>query len=222
MLESKFYMRQLPLEISPPAAPSLDNFVAGSNAEALAAVRALAEGRLRESIVYLWGERGSGRTHLLRAAARTNPALVVADDVEALDAGAQQALFNAINAAREGQAAVLSAGAAPPGQLGLREDLRSRLGWGLVYRLHAPSDAEKAGYLRAEAARRGLRLPEEVLAYLLSHLPRDLASLNAVLDALDRHSLASQRPLTLPLLREALAGLGKNVARSPRDPSRRV
>jgi DnaA family protein len=222
MLESKFYMRQLPLEISPPAAPSLDNFVAGANAEALSAVRALAAGQVRESIVYLWGERGSGRTHLLRAAARANPALVVADDVEALDAAAQQTLFNAINAARDGQAAVLAAGGAPPAGLGLREDLRSRLGWGLVYQLHAPSDAEKAGHLRAEAARRGLRLPEEVLAYLLSHLPRDLASLNAVLDALDRHSLATQRPLTLPLLREALAGLGPSVARVPRGPSRRA
>ena len=215
-------MRQLPLEISPPAAPSLDNFVAGANGEALAAVRALAAGTLRESIVYLWGERGSGRTHLLRAAARARAGLVVADDVGALDAAAQQALFNAINAARDGQAPVLAAGDGPPARLALREDLRSRLGWGLVYQLHAPGDLEKAGYLRAEAARRGLRLPEEVLAYLLSHLPRDLASLNAVLDALDRHSLASQRPLTLPLLREALAGLGESVARSPRDPSRQA
>jgi DnaA family protein len=204
MLESKFYMRQLPLEISPPAAPSLDNFVAGANAEALAAVRALAAGALREAIVYLWGSRGSGRTHLLRAAARANPALVAADDVEALDPGAQQALFNAINAAREGGAGVIAAGAAAPAGLALREDLRTRLAWGLVYQLRAPSDAEKAAYLRAEAARRGLRLPEEVLAYLLTRLPRDLASLNAVLDALDRYALASRRPLTLPLVREAL------------------
>jgi len=197
-------MRQLPLEISPPAAPSLDNFVAGANAEALAAVRALAEGRRPEAIVYLWGERGSGRTHLLRAATLANPGLVAADDVESLDATAQQALFNAINAARDGQSAVLAAGSSPPAQLALREDLRSRLAWGLVYQLRAPSDADKAAHLRAEAARRGLRLPEEVLAYLLSHVPRDLASLNAVLDALDRYSLASQRPLTLPLVREAL------------------
>jgi len=204
MLESKFYMRQLPLEISPPAAPSLDNFVAGANAEALAAIRSLAAGTLPEAIVYLWGERGSGRTHLLHAAARANPGLVVADDVETLDATAQQALFNAINAARDGQTPVLAAGGAPPAGLALREDLRSRLGWGLVYQLRAPSDADKAAHLRAEAARRGLRLPNEVLAYLLSHLPRDLASLNAVLDTLDRYSLASQRPLTLPLVREAL------------------
>jgi len=204
MLESKFYMRQLPLEISPPAAPSLDNFVAGANAEALAAVRSLAAGTLPEAIVYLWGERGSGRTHLLHAAARANPALVVADDVETLDATAQQALFNAINAARDGQTPVLAAGGAPPAGLALREDLRSRLGWGLVYQLRAPSDSDKTAHLRSEAARRGLRLPDEVLTYLLSHLPRDLASLNVVLDTLDRYSLASQRPLTVPLVREAL------------------
>src|SRR3954465_2811581 len=222
MLESKFYMRQLPLEISPPAAPSLDNFVAGANAEALAAVRSLAAGALREAIVYLWGERGSGRTHLLRAAARANPALVVADDVETLDAAAQQALFNAINAARDGQMPVLAAGGAPPAQLQLRDDLRSRLGWGLVYQLRAPSDEEKAGYLRAEAHRRGLRLPDEVLAYPLSPLPRDLASLNAVLEALDRHSLARQRPLTVPLVREALAGIGESVAQSLRNGPRRT
>jgi DnaA family protein len=204
MLESKFYMRQLPLEISPPAAPSLDNFVAGANAEALAAVRALAEGRRPEAIVYLWGERGSGRSHLLRAATRANPGLVAADDVETLDPTAQQALFNAINAARDGQTAVIAAGNAPPAGLGLREDLRTRLAWGLVYQLRAPSDADKAAYLRGEAARRGLRLPEEVLAYLLSHQPRDLASLSALIDALDRYSLANKRPLTLPLVREAL------------------
>jgi DnaA family protein len=204
MLESKFYMRQLPLEISPPAAPSLDNFVAGANAEALAAVRALAAGGRPEAVVYLWGERGSGRTHLLRAATLANPGLIAADDVETLDATAQQALFNAINAARDGQAAVLAAGGAPPAALSLREDLRTRLAWGLVYQLRAPSDADKAAHLRAEAARRGLRMPEEVLAYLLNHLPRDLASLNAVLDALDRYSLATQRPLTLPLVRQAL------------------
>ena len=197
-------MRQLPLEISPPAEPSLENFVAGANAEALAAVRALAEGARPEAIVYLWGERGSGRTHLLRAATRANPGLVAADDVETLDPTAQQALFNAINAARDGQTAVIAAGNAPPAGLALREDLRTRLAWGLVYQLRAPSDADKAAYLRAETARRGLRLPEEVLAYLLSHQPRDLASLSALIDALDRYSLASKRPLTLPLVREAL------------------
>jgi DnaA-homolog protein len=198
-------MRQLPLPISAAAEPSLDNYVAGANAEALDGVRSLACGRLKEAIVYLWGGAGSGRTHLLRAAASASPALVTADDVDALDPAAQQALFIAINAAREGGPPVLAAGSAPPAQLDLREDLRTRLGWGLVYQLKPLTDAEKALYLRNEASRRGLSLSEEVAWYLLNHLPRDLGSLHAVLDRLDRHSLARQRAVTLALVRDALS-----------------
>jgi DnaA family protein len=198
-------MRQLPLAISPAAQPSFENYVAGANREALERVRALAAGRLHEAIVYLWGEPGSGRSHLLRAAAHANPALVLADDVELLDPPAQQALFIAINVARDGGTPVLAAGNAPPVQLALREDLRTRLGWGLVYQVKPLTDAEKALHLHSEAARRGLRLTDEVVWYLLNHLPRDLASLNAVLERLDRHSLVRQRRVTLPLIREALS-----------------
>jgi len=198
-------MRQLPLPLSAAAQPSLDNYVAGANAEALEGVRSLALSQLKETIVYLWGAPGSGRSHLLRAAAGANPALVIADDVEALAEGAQQALFVAINLAREGGPAVLAAGNAPPAQLRLREDLRTRLGWGLVYQLKPLSDAEKAVHLRSEALRRGLTLSEEVVRYLLTHLPRDLASLHAVLDRLDRHSLARQRAVTVALVRDALS-----------------
>ena len=198
-------MRQLPLPISTAAGPSLESFVAGANAEALEQVRSLAAGRLAEAIVYLWGAPGSGRTHLLQAAAQANPRLVIEDDVEALDAEGQQTLFNAINAARDGGPPVLAAGNAPPAGLALRDDVRTRLGWGLVYQLKPLTDPEKALHLREEAARRGLRLTDEVVWYLLNHLPRDLASLNAVLDRLDQHSLARQRAVTLPLVREALS-----------------
>jgi DnaA family protein len=197
-------MQQLILDIGPAAEPDFENFLAGPNAEALARVRSLAAGDLHEAIVYLWGEAGSGRTHLLQAAARMNAALVIADDVEQLEAPAQQRLFNAINDARDGGAKVLAAGAAAPGGLALREDLRTRLAWGLVYQLRPLSDADKGQHLRAEAARRGLRLSDEVVTYLLTRLPRDLPSLNAVLEALDRYSLAAKRPVTLPLVREAL------------------
>jgi DnaA family protein len=195
---------QLILDIATPAEPDFGNYLAGPNAEALASVRSFAAGSLAEVIVYLWGEPGSGRTHLLRAAARANAGLVIADDVETLDPAAQQRLFVAINAAREGAPPVLAAGSHPPAQLQLREDLRTRLAWGLVYQLKPLSDAEKALHLRAEAARRGLRLSDEVVGYLLTRLPRDLPSLNSVLDSLDRYSLAAKRPVTLPLVREAL------------------
>jgi DnaA family protein len=201
-------VEQLPLEISGPAAPDFENFVAGDNVEALARVRALAAGTLGEAVLFLWGEPGSGRTHLLQAARRVNASLVVADDVESLGASEQQALFSAINAAREGRgAAVLAAGNAPPAQLRLRDDLRTRLAWGLVYQLRSLTDARKAEHLRSEAARRGMPLNDDVLRYLLTHLPRDLGSLNRVMEALDRYSLSRQRPITLPLVREALSAV---------------
>jgi len=198
-------MEQIPLELSQPPEPSFENFVAGANVEALERVRGLALGTLREAIVYLWGESGSGRSHLLSAAQRLSADLVVADDVEQLDAAAQQALFVAINAARDGRGAVLAAGGLPPARLALREDLRTRLAWGLVYHLKPLSDEEKKQHLRTEAARRGLELGEDVAGYLLARLPRDLGHLSGILEVLDRQSLARQRPLTLPFVREVLS-----------------
>jgi DnaA family protein len=194
--------RQLALPLSAPPEPTLENFVPGSNGELLERLRELAAGRCREAVIYLWGAPGAGRSHLLAASAR--PGMTVADDVEALDAARQQALFNAINSAREDGGTVLAAGAAPPAQLALREDLRSRLGWGLVYEVKPLSDAEKAVFLHAEAARRGLRLSDEVVWYLLTHVRRDMPSLRALLEQLDRASLEQHRPVTLPLVREAL------------------
>ena len=197
--------RQLALPISPPPEPTLENFVPGANAELLARLRALAAGELAESVLYLWGEPGSGRSHLLAASAR--PGLVVADDVERLDTAGQIALFNAINAARDAGGTVLAAGNAPPAQLALREDLKSRLAWGLVYQVKPLTDAEKALTLHGEAARRGLRLSDEVVWYLLTHVRRDLHSLIALLDRIDRASLEQRRAVTLPLVRELIRNL---------------
>src|SRR4051812_1502654 len=179
----KFYvMQQLPLGISPAAEPAFDNFVAGRNAEALARVRDLAVGAVSERIVYVWGDAGSGRTHLLRAAARANASLVVVDDVHLLDTAAQHALFIAINEARDGGPAILAAANCPPAKLALREDLRTRLAWGLVYELVPLGDEDKARHLTAAAAARGLQLSSDIVAYLLTRLPRDMASLQAIME----------------------------------------
>jgi DnaA family protein len=198
-------MRQLSLAILPPRAATLENFVAGANAELLARLLELAGNRLAEAVVYLWGEPGCGRSHLLAACGR--PGVVIADDVETLDETGQIALFNRINEARENGGTVLAAGNAPPAQLALREDLRSRLGWGLVYQVKPLTDAEKAVYLRAEGERRGMHLTDEVIWYLLSHVRRDMPTLEALIGHLDRHSLEKQRRITLPLVREALKSL---------------
>jgi len=197
--------RQLALPITSPPEPTLENFVTGANAELLARLRALAAGELAESVLYLWGEPGSGRSHLLAASAR--PGLAVADDVERLDEAGQIALFNAINAARDAGGTVLAAGNAPPAQLALREDLKSRLAWGLVYQVKPLTDAEKALTLHGEATRRGLKLSDEVVWYLLTHVRRDLHSLIGLLDRLDRASLEQRRAVTLPLVRELIRSL---------------
>jgi DnaA family protein len=196
-----FTMKQLALGISPPPQPTLDNFVPGANAELLARLRELSAGRFPESVLYLWGEPGSGKSHLLQGCAGAGKSV---DDVEKLGEEAQIRLFNAINEARESGGTILAAGNAPPAQLPLRADLKSRLAWGLVYQVKPLSDEERASYLRAEAARRGMQLPEEVLSWLMTRMRRDLRSLTAVLDRIDQASLERKRPITLPLVREAL------------------
>ena len=216
-------MRQLSLAIQRAPEPAFANFVPGANVELLARLQQAAAGAPGEAVIYLWGEPGSGRTHLLRAsvAAAAEAAyfcapcalrgararLLAIDDVHRLAEGDQIELFHLINRARDGAGIVLAAGDAPPAQLALREDLRSRLGWGLVYQAHALSDADKALWLSTEAARRGLRLPDEVAWYLLTHVRRDMPSLNAILEHLDRYSLERHRPVTLPLVRDALREL---------------
>jgi DnaA family protein len=195
-----FTMKQLALGISPPPQPTLENFVPGANAELLSRLRELKAGKFADNVLYLWGESGSGKSHLLQACAGPN----VVDDVEQLAESSQIGLFNAINEARQSGGVVLAAGNAPPAQLPLREDLKSRLAWGLVYQVKLLSDDERSTYLRAEAARRGMQLPDEVVAYLMTHMRRDLRSLTAILDRLDQVSLELKRPVTLPLLREAL------------------
>jgi len=196
-------MKQLLLELGAPPAPSLENFVAGRNGTALAALRALSP---QPGVIYLYGEAGCGKTHLLRAMQALMPCLV-ADDVQKLGEEEQIALFDAFNQARAQGLSIIAAGGTAPLELKLREDLRTRLGSGLVFQLHALSDAEKREALRRHAEQRGLRLPEEVLNYLLSHLRRDMPTQMAVLDAIDHYSLSAKRPVTLPLVREALQSL---------------
>jgi len=217
-------MKQLLLDIAADVTPTLDNFLPGRNAELLHTLQTILQGGVGERFIYIWGEPGSGRSHLLRAwiyAAQQlgQPAayvpgeipeqwegggLVAVDDVARLDQDGQIALFHLYNRLREAGGALLVSGPVAPGGLDVRPDLLTRLGWGLVYQVHGLNDEEKAQALQAHARERGFSLPQEVLDYLLRHWRRDLPSLMAVLDALDRYTLEQQRPVTLPLLRQLL------------------
>lgn len=201
-------MQQLLLELAPPLPPTLENFSPGKNGAAVKALRdALAGG---EGFVFLWGPGGSGKTHLLRAfsaAAAGKRDAIAADDVARLGEAEQLALFDQCNRLRASKGALAASAEAPPADLPLRPDLRSRLASGIVLQLHPLSDAEKAAALAAHAAERGMALDAELIAYLLGHFDRDMGTQIAMLDTLDRYSLQRQRPITLPLLKDALRAL---------------
>jgi DnaA-homolog protein len=216
---------QLILDLKPEQLPTLDNFVAGANTELLSRLRDLADSHSDEA-VYLWGPEGCGKSHLLAAtvatAAELRPAafmnatevgaeiatktrtLLAIDDVHNLGEAAQIALFRVFNAARLGELTLVLSGNEPPARLTLREDLRTRIGQTMIYEMKPLSDEEKSAALARHALLRGMRVDGSLVRYLLSHGRRDLPSLMAVLDSLDRATLEQQRPATLPLLKEVM------------------
>jgi DnaA family protein len=220
-------MEQLTFELAGTPPATFATFVAGPNAEAVDMLARIARHEARESGVVLWGAPGAGKTHLLQAAVSAateagrparlvahaddvpaetpqSDALIAVDRVDHAGAAAQGRLFTLYNALAAAGGQLIVASAMPPARLSLRDDLRTRLGWGLVFEIVPLSDAEKPSALAAFARSRGFRLSDDVIAYLLAHGRRDMASLVQTLGALDRHSLALQRPITVPLIRDWL------------------
>lgn len=219
-------MKQLLLDLIEEQPQSLATFTPGRNQELVQLLQDVAARNARERFVYLWGEAAAGKSHLLHALAASGQARYIAcanagrnkkllqysadislyllDDCEKLSAGAQIAAFALFNQIREHGAYLVSSGAMPPASLPLREDLRTRMGWGLIYQLHGLSDEEKIAALEQTAKLRGLTLAQGVLPYLITHYRRDMRSLSTILHALDKYSLETKRPITLPLLRQLL------------------
>jgi len=208
-------MKQLLLDILPAATPTFDNFVLGSNAEAIhqltLSCAIAATDHSTQHFIYIWGGTGSGKSHLIAACQAANASVICVDDVHLLDAAAQIELFNRYNQIRDQNAAggklaqtLIVSGNAAPTQMGLRDDLATRLAWGLTYQLQPLSDEEKALALLSHAQARGMRLPTEVIDYCLRYLRRDLPTLIATINALDLWSLTTKKPVTVPMLRNLL------------------
>ncbi|XVJ69036.1 MAG: DnaA regulatory inactivator Hda [Rhizobacter sp.] len=181
--------------------------------------------------IYLWGPQATGKTYLLKALARRwrsegahvgffsalDPApwllddswsLVLLDDCDRFDAEQQQAAFTLFVEAATHGFSLVAAGRLPPVDLPLRDDLRTRLGWGHVLALSPLNESETRAAVRQEADRRGIFLSDEVMNHLLTHFDRDLKSLIGLLDRLDEYSLSHKRQVTVPLLKKMLAEEG--------------
>lgn len=195
-------MKQLLLDIKPAAPPSFNNFVIGKNAELVFQLKHALNTPQEAHFIYLWGESGSGKTHLIEAC-RTHPVVLV-DNVHLLDNTAQINLFNQYNELKNNNGTLICTGLHAPTQMGLRDDLATRLAWGLVYQCQPLSDQDKTTALKQHAFERGMKLPDEVADYCLRYLRRDLPTLMATLDALDEWSLTMQKPVTVPMLRKLL------------------
>lgn len=225
-------MKQIALDIGLPSQPMFSNYLAGPNQPALSHLQLWAGGDLRSPVpCYLWGPGGSGKTHLLRAAAQAlrdrgarvgwldatsmeppefqdDWAAVFLDDCHLYTAVQQQAAFvwfvRALNPVDGRPRGVLAAGSSPPADLRLREDLRTRLGWGHVFALQTLGDEQRRAVLRLQADARGLVLGDELIDFILSRFARDLTHLVQLLDRLDAYSLQTKRPITIPLVKSML------------------
>lgn len=228
-------MQQLPLHVRLRDTARLASFVPGRNQEVVALLAAGWSSLPRA--LWLWGRSGTGKSHLLQAACAdtgerggtaayfdlaTAPGaavlegcevfeLVSLDNVDAVlaDAKWNAALFRLYTLLQDGRGRMLVASTAPPAGLAFAlPDLRSRLLAASVHQLLELDDAGQCAALQLRATRRGLDLSDEAALYLVHRLPRDPHFLFAVLDQLDEASLAAQRRLTIPFLREVLESRG--------------
>lgn len=222
-------MRQLPLPIAAPAMAGFDTFVPGANSGAVHHLQQLGAG---SAPVYLWGPSGSGKTHLLRALAQQrqqrgerigwfdpramlpwalemNHSLLLLDRCDELDESQQRAAFALLVDAQTQGVPWVATGRVPPVDLSLREDLRTRLGWGPVFGVQSLPEDQVRAVLRRESDRRGIFLSDDVMGYLMTRFSRDLSHLMALLDQLDQFALVEHRAVTVPLLKKMLAERGE-------------
>ncbi len=228
---------QLPLALRYPPDQRLESFIAAP-AGAIAQLRALAgaagadwlylagaagTGKTHLALALCAAAEQAGRRAaylpLVAASGRLGDALdalegndvIALDGLEAIagDRDDEIALFDFHNRARSVGLNVLYAAREAPDALSLAlPDLRSRLSQNARLVLHPLDDASRADLLRDRAQRRGLVLEEPAIDWMLSHADRNLTRLVALLDRLDRESLAAQRRITVPFLRQVMEGMG--------------
>ena len=209
------WLRQWP-QVSGPLSPAYIWGAAGAGKTHL--LRAMIERAISMGYGAIW--LNAQTCQMWDAADPSAPTLALIDECEQLSAEHQHLAFNlfiesasaaALMASGQhlesdiGLLYIMAAGAVPSVDLPVRDDLRTRLGWGVSFALSSLDDDGLRAALHHEAGRRGIALGDEVLNYLLTRYSRDLGFLMGLLDRLDRFALAEHRVVTVPLLKQMLA-----------------
>lgn len=206
---------------------SFDSFVpCEGNAAALRFALRIADPSDSECLLYLYGPSGSGKTHLLRSIAGSNiPYLslreplsperlvstfcaadgLVVDDLQDMpdDSDLRRALWQLFNEYHTSGRTIAMAGTLPPRDLANMDDhLTSRLLWGLVARLDTSDDSSRRMIIKKVADDHQIRVPDEVVDYILATTSREVGALLSFFHQLYRFSMAKKRRITLPLARE--------------------
>lgn len=216
---------QLPLDIRLREDATFANYV-GESAHQL---------REATGIVYVWGEPGTGRSHLLQAychEARAGGAnciyladldhhgpevledlerlaLICLDDVHGVLGREdwETGLFHLVNAVRDSNGTLVLSGDKPVARLtvGLA-DLRSRLVAARAIQTAALDDDGKLALLKQRAASQGFELADEVGRFIMSRSDRSTGSLVRLLERLETETLRRQQKVTIPLVKQVLGG----------------
>jgi dnaA regulatory inactivator hda len=216
-------VNQLIFDFAERGYPGFDKFLGTENAELVYVLQ-----HKHDPFIYVWGEEGAGKSHLLRAwvaqaldagkkavyidAAATplteaafEAEYLAIDQIEKLGNEEQSLLFAVFNRFRNsGKGFLLLSSEHTPQQLVIREDLRTRMAYCLVYEVKPLTDQEKIDALVSMAAARQVTIDPEIFEYLLNHWQRDMDSLMQMLDTLDNYAVTMGKRITLPLLRQLL------------------
>ncbi len=214
---------------------SLDNFAGLANQVLIAELRRFVSGARQSRVMYVWGQSGAGKTHLLHACSVANQhlgrtsiycslegtgsedniagisdpdSLVCIDDLDSIELGGdmQELLFHACQLLQAGKGRLLVSGNCRLTEIGLAlEDLESRLYSGGMFQIHPLSDEEKKDALRSRAIQKGFVIDEPVINHILINYSRQVGDLFDLLDRLGSESLRHRRKITVPFVRKLIS-----------------